>query len=146
MDVVFLNEFEIQPDKVYAVSNFYARLPIGREEDARVIHCGNWKEIVTGRALLELTSEGVYFPCIAEEKEYGPTCEKAISALQRFESGQLRWGVGQKGINYTREINKLKGEMQRLASCKPALDNLISSASGRTGQSKGQHQASFERG
>lgn len=146
MDVVSLNEFEIQPEKVYAVSNFYDRLPPSREEDSRIIHCGNWKEIVTGKALLELTGEGIYFPRIAEEKEYGPTCEKAIASLQRFESGQLRWGVGQKGINYTREINKLKGEMQRLASCKPALDNLISSASGRTVQSKGQHQVSFERG
>lgn len=146
MDVVSLKEFEIQPDKVYTVSNFYDRLPPSREEDNRVIHCGNWKEIVTGKALMELTGEGVYFPRIAEEKEYGPTCEKAILSLQRFESGQLRWGVGQKGINYTREINKLKAEEQRLTDRKPALDSLISSASSRVGQGRGQAQLSYERG
>lgn len=146
MDVVSLKEFEIQPDKVYAVSNFYDRLPIGREEDARVIHCGNWKEVVTGKALIELTGEGVYFPRIAEEKEYGPTCEKAIAALQRFESDQLRWGVGQKGINYTREINKLKAEIDRLQVRKPALNDLISSASSRTSQSHGGPQSIYERG
>ena len=146
MDVVSLNEFDIQPDKVYAVSNFYDRLPPGRDEDSRVIHCGNWKEVVTGKALMELTAEGVYFPRIAEEKEYGPTCEKAITSLQRFESGQLRWGVGQKGINYTREINKLKAEMARVQGRKPALSDLISSASNRTTQSRGESQISYERG
>ena len=95
---------------------------------------------------MELTGEGVYFPRIAEEKEYGPTCEKAIASLQRFESGQLRWGVGQKGINYTREINKLKAEEQRLTDRKPALDSLISSASSRTGQGVSHPQVSYERG
>lgn len=146
MDVVSLKEFEIQPDKVYTVSNFYDRLPPDREEDKRVIHCGNWKEVVTGKALLELTGEGVYFPRIAEEKEYGPTCEKAITSLQRFESGALRWGVGQKGINYTREINKLKAEFERLKERKPSLTDLISSASSRTAQSRGEPQISYERG
>ena len=146
MDVVSLKEFEIQPDKVYTVSNFYDRLPPDREEDKRVIHCGNWKEVVTGKALLELTGEGVFFPRIAEEKEYGPTCEKAITSLQRFESGDLRWGVGQKGINYTREINKLKAEFERLKERKPSLTDLISSASSRTAQSRGEPQISYERG
>lgn len=146
MDVVSIQEFEIEPDKVYSVSNFYRRLPPDREEDSRVIHCGNWKEIATGKALLELTGEGVYFPQISEEKEYGPTCEKAIAALQRFESGQLRWGVGQKGISYTREINKLKAEMTRLAPRKSALDTLISSASARTAPSRDNLSVSHERG
>ena len=95
---------------------------------------------------MELTAEGVYFPRIAEEKEYGPTCEKAITSLQRFESGQLRWGVGQKGINYTREISKLKAEMARVQGRKPALSDLISSASNRTAQSRGESQISYERG
>lgn len=148
MDVLSYKEFSIQPDFIYSVCDFHRRMPASDTLDARVIQCGNFKGIVTGKALAELTAEGHYLPSISlEQGEYGPTADKALATLRRFESGQARYMFTGDKVNYTREIYKLEREQERTSQRKPGLDTLISGAKDRTaGAEKGSvKEKSFTR-
>ena len=76
LKVLSCKEFPVVPDHTYKVADFFHRMPAMTEltDDPRVISCGNFQYIVTGKALQELVSEGVSPPHIAPcTGEYGPT-------------------------------------------------------------------------
>lgn len=133
MDILAVKEFSIQPDLMYSVCDFHRRMPASETLDERIIQCGNFKGLVTGKALSELTAEGHYLPSISlEQGEYGPTADKALATLRRFESGQVRSMFTGDRVNFTREIHKLEREHERTTQRKPGLDSIIAGAQKRT--------------
>ena len=126
-DILGIEEMDIQPEQIYSVANFYHRRDDNAEPDDRVIECGNWKQIVTGKALLEMTSEGVYFPTVTID-----TCEysdysKARKTLENFASGSSKFMLGNNQPDYSYSIKCLDNEYAR-ANEKHSLDDVIHNA------------------
>ena len=123
MEVLSLEELEIQPDLFYSVSNFHDRLPSYEPLDARVIPVGNWEHIVTGKALLELTAEGAYFPHIRiAQGEVGPTYEIALDNLTKMANGTKRFMIGVDRTDYSESVQRLNQEYQRAGGKIQTLD------------------------
>jgi len=134
-----IKPLEIQPNKIYEISNFHNRPGSELTADERVIVCGNWKSIVLGNALQELVSEGVHLPIITESQGEYETPAKAESTLLNFISGKSRFYV-QNAANYEESLSRLQKEIGRAANAeKPTLDSIIQSAASRTDQ-KGPEQ------
>jgi len=114
MDVLSVKEMEIQPDLFYSVANFHDRLSNMYLDDKRIIPAGNFEHIVTGKALLEMTAEGHYFPCIRKATgEIGPSFETARTHLMKLETGAIRFMMGGDKTNYTEALSRLTSEYQR---------------------------------
>lgn len=148
-DVLSVQELEIQPDKIYEVSNFYDRPRPELLKDERVIDCGNWKSIVTGKALQELISEEKYMPRINLcRDEYGPDFQQAEATLQQFATGRSAF-FGCNATDYSASLDRLRSEYARATGKGPTLDSLIGSAEIRrnTGHSTGEksHVLPFRR-
>lgn len=134
MDILSVSELQIQPDKIYSVSNFYNRPSSTAQQDDRIIDCGNWQNIVTGKALLELTREGVYFPDIKEGYGEYRNYEEAHKTIEKFVSGHSRFMFGQNSTDYAHSLECLEKEHKR-ASQKRGLQDLVLDAQKRTGVS-----------
>ena len=153
MEALSVEELEIQPDLFYSVSNFHDRLPSYEPVDDRVIPVGNWEHIVTGKALLELTGEGAYFPNIHLARgEVGPDYETALDNLTKLASGARRYMMGGDKTDYKAAIERLNTEYQRAGGmiktpditanrnpASPSFSDLIASAQQR-------HAAQLEAG
>lgn len=114
MEVLSVQELEIQPDLLYSVSNFHNRLSNTDLKDDRIIPVGNWEHVVTGKALLELTAEGRYFPDIHIARgEVGPTYETAIDNLEKLANGTRRYMMGGDKTDYHAVIRQLQEEYSR---------------------------------
>lgn len=131
MDVLSVTEMQIQPDKIYSVSNFYDRRSDNAPKDDRIIDCGNWQNIVTGKALLELTGEGIYFPDIKEGYGEFRDYETAHETLGKFVSGHSRFMFGQNSTDYAHSLACLEKEHAR-ASMKRSLQDLVRDAQQRS--------------
>ena len=131
MDILSVSELQIQPDKIYSVSNFYNRPSTTAQPDDRIIDCGNWQNIVTGKALLELTGEGVYFPDIKEGYGEYRDYETAHKTIEKFVSGKSRFMLGQNSTDYAHSLECLEKEHKR-ASMKRGLQDLVRDAQQRT--------------
>lgn len=150
-DVLSVKELEIQPDLIYEVSNFniYDRPNAELLKDERVIDCGNWKSIVTGKALQELIAEQKHMPRISLcRDEYGPDFKSAEKMLQQFASGHSAF-FGCNATNYSASLDRLRSEYARATGKGPTLDSLIGSAQSRNAarqpaESKG-HVVPFQR-
>ena len=128
MEVLSVQELEIQPDLFYSISNFHNRLSGCDMNDPRIIPVGNWEHIVTGKALLELTAEGRYFPDIHVARgEVGPTYEIAIDNLEKLASGSRRYILGGDKTDYRVAIGQLQAEYERaggiITHMDPELDH-----------------------
>ena len=89
------------------------RLPPYEPIDDRVIPVGNWEHIVTGKALLELTVEGAYFPNIHLARgEVGPDYEAALDNLTKLANGSRRYMMGGDKTDYKSAIDRLNREYQ----------------------------------
>lgn len=114
MDVLSVQELEIQPDLFYSISDFHNRLPTNDTKDDRIIPVGNWEHIVTGKALLELTAEGRYFPDIHIARDaVGPTYDIALDNLEKLANGNRRYMMGGDKTGYSAAILQLQAEYQR---------------------------------
>lgn len=131
MHILGVSEMQIQPDRLYSVSNFHNRRSDSAEKDDRIIDCGNWENLVTGKALLELTGEGMYFPDIKEAHGEYRNYEMAHKTLEAFASGRSRFMLGHNSTDYTHSLSCLEKEYAR-ASAKQSLDNILKAAQGRT--------------
>jgi hypothetical protein len=74
---------------------------------------GNWKYIITGKALKEVLTEGKSFPCIKESREY-QTFESAITEIQKFISGKMSWCFASCDTDYKEAYNRLMKEINRI--------------------------------
>lgn len=132
-DVLSVSPMDIQPDRIYTVSDFFHRPSGELLSDERVIQCGNYKSIVFGKALMELVAEQVPLHHIAEElHEHGPIFEKAKTALQRFVDGNSRYFVDN-ATDYKQSMARLQSEYNRAVGRANSLDDIISSAAARAG-------------
>lgn len=132
-DVLSAAPMDIQPDRIYTVSDFFHRPSGELLSDERVIQCGNYKSIVFGKALMELVAEQVPLHYIAEEqREHGPTFEKAKATLQRFVDGKSRFFVDN-ATDYKQSMARLESEHSRAEGRANSLDDIISSAASRAG-------------
>ena len=114
MNILSIEEMQIQPDKFYSVANFHDRLPAREAEDKRIIPVGNWGHIVSGKALLELTAEGRYFPRIEEPYgDIGPSFESALANLTKHANGTYRYMVPEANTDYNASIDMLISEYER---------------------------------
>lgn len=114
IEVLSVKELEIQPELLYSVADFHNRLSGGDTNDDRIIPVGNWEHVVTGKALLELTAEGRYFPDIhLANGEVGPTYEVAMNNLQKLANGTRRYMMGGDKTDYHAAILQLQAEYVR---------------------------------
>ena len=127
-------EMQIFDDHTYSVANFHHRPRTDMLEDPRVIDCGNYQCIVTGKALKELLQEETYLPQIAEAPcEYGPTCKEALATLEAFSSGKSRFGFT--NAAYAESILKLRVQESLAEPGPKSLSSLLENARERKAQS-----------
>lgn len=132
-DFLSAKSVDIHPARIYEVSNFFHRPNQELLSDDRVIDCGNWKCVVTGKALQELLAEQTYLPCISSE---GTQFKNVESELQQFVDGHSRYFVGN-ASNYSESLAKLRSEYAR-ATEKRGLDSIISGAAQRSADAQSQ--------
>lgn len=137
-DVLSVREMELQPDQIYELSNFHDRPDPELLKDERVIDCGNWKSIVTGKALQELITEKKVLPRISLcRNEYGPDFKKAEATLQQFATGRSAF-FGCNATDYSASLERLRSEYARATGKGQSLDSLISGAAQRAGSKPSQ--------
>lgn len=123
-DIVSLEELQIEPMRFYTIANFFHRRN-HEQDDARIIGCGNWKQIVTGKALLELTKEGVIFPVLLDDDPEYHSYASAYAHLAAQARGTSRFMFSQKQ-DFAESLNRLDKEFRRTGQ--NALDTLIQDA------------------
>ncbi len=120
-------ELLIEPSKLYVVADFFHRREYA-EDDERIIHCGNWKQVVTGKALLEFNREGTVFPVLHTEDMDCGTYEKAKEHLSAQASGRSGFLFSKKE-DFAESLARLETEYQRAG--KPSLEHLLHGAHAR---------------
>lgn len=126
-DILSLQELQIEPTRFYTIADFFHRRDYA-EDDSRIIGCGNWKQIVSGRALLELTREGVAFPVLlGDDREYG-TYTSAYENLKNQADGITRF-MFSKAEDFGESLTRLEKEYKRAGQ--HALGDLIHGAKTR---------------
>lgn len=117
-------ELSIAQDRFYVIADFFHRRDHA-PDDPRVVNCGNWKQIVSGKALLELTAEGMRLPVIlADDPEYR-TYDSARRQLMLQVTGRSRF-FGTKPEDFFLSLARLQSEFKRASFRK--LDDLICKA------------------
>lgn len=109
MKFTAVEELDIIPDQLYEVGNFHDRLSEAII-DERIIDMGNWKRLVSGKALLELTAEDVHFSKIGDRPI---SFAQAKSEIAPFISGQSFFMFGPE-TNYQKALDQLNMEEQRI--------------------------------
>ncbi len=111
LEILSCETQQIVPDKLYDIFNFYNRNSVA---DDRVIDFGNSHMCVTGKALLELTAEGICLPYIQEGSgEYG-SIESAREMLNKFIRGTYSMMfTGLSGTGYEENLIRLNREAKR---------------------------------
>lgn len=124
-DILSLEELQIKPMRFYTVANFFHRRE-HEDDDVRIIGCGNWKQIVTGKALLELTREGVAFPVLLDNDPEYHSYTSAYTHLTAQARGTSGFMFSQKQ-DFVESLDRLDKEFRRAGQ--NALDTLIQDAS-----------------
>ena len=132
-----VQEMEIEPDALYSVADFFRRREHA-EDDPRIINCGNYRQIVTGKALLELTGEQVYFPAIHKATGEFATYESALETLSSMASGKSFF-MFSKNENYNQSVERLVSEYSRAST--RSLDDMIKGASQRASAAPASEKA-----
>lgn len=145
MDILSAAEQVIVPDQLYEISSFYHTRRFA-EPDDRIIDFGNSQQLVTGKALLELTAEGVNLPYIAEAYGENRTIDMARENLSQFIRGERSFMfTGLKNGGYEEALDKLNREAARAGHgqrTRSSVNDLIASAQKKMGQ---QHSGSNEK-
>lgn len=131
MHILKAEELAITQDRFYVIADFFHRRDHA-PDDPRIIHCGNWKQIVSGKALLELTAEGLSLPVIlADDPEYR-TYDSARKQLMAQASGCSRF-LGCKSEDFFLSLARLGNEYKR-ASFRNLEDMIRSASAPQPGQ------------
>lgn len=116
LDIEELTAFcaaELVPNKLYEVANFFDRREYA-EEDPRIINTGNWGQICSGKAIEELTREGVSLHLSMHSFKNPLTFEAAKKDCMEFISGKTFFMFGEK-VDYSNSLKKLEAEEIRVA-------------------------------
>lgn len=144
-NMLSISPMEIQPDKLYQITNRDHEPSSDFKNDNRFILCGNSIGLVTGKALLELTQEQIYFYFISEPTREYATPEQARETLEKFQRGTSWWGVtGRSADGYAQAIETLDAEVLRAGSGQQlsSLDSMLKEIQTResnNNQSAAQH-------
>lgn len=134
LEFLSVNEEQIVPDKLYEVASFFHPRTYA-EPDDRIIDCGNSLQIVTGKALLELTGEGVHLSHIKDAHGEYRSIESARDTLQRLISGQTSFlFTGRSKPEYEEALAKLNREVERASvdrKQRSGVDALIAAANSK---------------
>lgn len=145
MDVLSASEQEIVPDKLYEIGSFYHSRRFA-EPDDRIIDFGNSQQLVTGKALLELTAEGVSLPHIVEAYGENQTIEMARENLSKFIRGERSFLItGLQDGGFENSLDKLNREAVRAGHgqrSRSSVNDLIASAQKKAEQ---QHSGGNEK-
>lgn len=115
-DIVEYKEAEFIHNKLYEVANFHNRREYA-DEDARIIETGNWGQLCSGKAIEELTREGVVLNLSIHSYEHPVTFEAAKKDCMDFISGKTFFVFGEK-VDYSKSLAKLEAEEGRVAQDK----------------------------
>ncbi len=125
--IVSAEALEIEPTKFYVIADFFHRREYA-EDDPRIIACGNWKQIVTGKALLELTAEGTYVPVIEDKDPEYDTYASASAHLLDQAIGRSMFLFSKKE-DFAVSLYRLEHEYKRAGQ--RDLQSIIREASAR---------------
>lgn len=107
-------EYEIKNEKFYSLSSLYDTLSRITASDDRVIPVGNHEYLASGKAVLEMTAEGLFLPKVEMPQEnIGSDFESVRSTLLRMAAGRGRYMITGASIDYQKALNKLDKEYQR---------------------------------
>lgn len=123
-DITEYYEAELVPNKLYSVANFHNRREYA-DADARIVEMGNWGQICSGKAVEELTREGVPLKLNAPSYENPMSFEAAKKDLMGFISGQHSFMFGNK-VDYSESLIKLETEEARIAKVQSVKKELSS--------------------
>ena len=126
-DILHLKEMEIEQTRFYVIADFFHRRDHA-EDDERIVGCGNWKQIVTGKALMELTQEGVTFPVLLDNDPEYSSYASAYQHLLAQASGRSRF-MFSKNQDFTVSLERLMREHRRAGQ--RGLEDLIKGAGER---------------
>ena len=136
LEVLSANDQEIIPDKLYDVASFYHPREYADPDD-RIIDCGNRLQLVTGKALLELTAEGICLPHIQEATGEHRTIESDRENLKQFIRGDKHFMfTGLQESGYQVALDKLNREAARAGhreQGRSGLNDLIAAAQKKAG-------------
>lgn len=111
-EITEIRDAELVPNKLYQVANFFDRRD-HEQEDSRIIDTGNWGQVASGKAIEELTTEGVYLHLKTPDYENPRSFEAVKQACMEFVSGNSRFLFGN-AVDYSRSLQKLEAEEARL--------------------------------
>lgn len=115
-DITEFKEAEFIHNKLYEVANFHNRREYA-EDDARIVNTGNWGQLCSGKAVEELTREGVSLNLSMHSYENPVTFEAVKKDCMDFISGKMQWMFGEK-VDYSKSLEKLEAEEVRVAQNK----------------------------
>ena len=115
-DITEFKEAEFIHNKLYEVADFFNRREYAQEDD-RIINTGNWGQLCSGKAVEELTREGVSLNLSMHSYEHPVTFEAAKKDCMDFISGKMQWMLGEK-VDYSKSLTKLEAEEVRVAQDK----------------------------
>lgn len=107
-------EASFVPDKLYKVANFYNRRDHA-PEDARIVDMGNWGQVCSGKAVEELTKEGVSLHINTGDYENPTTFEAVKKECMDFIEGKTYFMFGN-SVDYSKSLDKLVAEEKRVSS------------------------------
>lgn len=126
-DLLSAKVLEVQPELFYMVADCFHKNTKTFDDD-RIIHCGNWRQIVTGKALMEMVEERLHIPEIKDAPKEIESFEKLNEELKNLNNRKPlspmkdRW-------DYENSLQTLEREQRRAAaSIVRPLDKMISSA------------------
>lgn len=137
LQILSAKEFEIVPDKLYEISCFSHPRSYA-EQDERVISFGNSQQVVTGKALSEMTAEGISLPYIREAGGEVATIELARENLNKFIRGFRQFMITDlSNGEYQTSLDNLNREASRAGhvdQTRSKINDLISAAQNKAAQ------------
>jgi len=143
ISVLKYGEFPVIDKMIYSISNFYDRADAWLEKDSRLINIGNWENVVTGKALKELTKEMVSLPNIREGPFGGDYKKLTAQIKERIITGS-NFSVG--AADYKAALERLESEYVRAESREMnSLEKMIENAQAKTQRYNNLSDDSFAR-
>ena len=109
-------EAELVPDKLYQVANFFQRREYA-EDDDRIVDTGNWGQLCSGKAVEELTREGVSLYLTVPGYQNPVNFMDAKKDCLSFINGQSHFMFGN-AVDYSKSLEKLEAEEARVSQPK----------------------------
>lgn len=113
-EITDLRRAELEPDKLYEVANTFNRREYA-EADPRIVDLGNWKQVCSGRALEELTREGVRLYLTAAGCQHPRSFASVKEECAQLASGKTFYTFSNK-VDYGASLQKLMDEEARVSS------------------------------